>query len=36
LDPDPVPDPDLDPGKEKTFRKAIQKNLRVLTNMVLI
>jgi len=34
LNPDPVPDPD--PGKEKTFRKAIQKNLGVPTNMVLI
>ena len=31
-DPDPVPDP----GKEKTFRKAIQKNLGVPTSMVLI
>ena len=29
---DPVPDP----GKEKTFRKAIQKNLGVPTSMVLI
>ena len=34
LDPDPVPDPD--PGKEKTFRKAMQKNLGVPTSMVLI
>ena len=34
LNPDPVPDPD--PGKEKTFRKAIQKNLGVPTSMVLI
>ena len=32
LNPDPVPDP----GKETTFRKAIQKNLGVPTSMVLI
>ena len=32
LNPDPVPDP----GKEKTFRKAIQKNLGVPTSTVLV
>ena len=36
-DPDPgfFLNPDPDPGKEKTFRKAIQKNLGVPTSMVL-
>ena len=28
--------PDPDPGKEKTFRKAIQKNLGVPTSTILI